>query len=146
MTIVLLFPVIILVISYKTFKVIHVHRKYRVLYSWWYASLSFFFYLSHAQFTKPFTDVLIKDIKLSCRWWNGFDLIRRLLFIMVVFFFNYVQPSYTQVCIYISVTYRASWPCPVPMQAPDLLSAHKKDPTCALKTILIKEPGDQDTS
>lgn len=50
------------------------------------------------QFTQPFTDVLNKDIKVSCRWWSGFDLLRRLLFITVVFFFNYVEPSYTQVC------------------------------------------------
>ena len=34
---------------------------------------------------------------MSCRWWSGFDLLRRLLFIIVVFFFSYVQPSYTQV-------------------------------------------------
>ena len=49
------------------------------------------------QFTQPFTDVLNNDIVVSCRWWSGFDLLRRLLFITVVFFFNYVQPRYTQV-------------------------------------------------
>ena len=49
------------------------------------------------QHTQPFTDVLTKGIKVSCRWWSGFDLLRRLLFIIVVFFFSYVQPGYTQV-------------------------------------------------
>ena len=51
----------------------------------------------HMQFTKPFTDVLTNGVKVSCRWWNAFDLFRRLLLIIVVFFFNYVQPKYTQV-------------------------------------------------
>ena len=51
------------------------------------------------QHTQPFTDVLTKGIKVSCRWWSGFDLFRRLLFIIVVFFFSYVQPGYTQVIL-----------------------------------------------
>jgi hypothetical protein len=53
--------------------------------------------LYSVQFTQPFTDVLTKGIKVSCRWWSGFDLFRRLLFTIVVLFFNYVQPDGTQV-------------------------------------------------
>ncbi len=49
------------------------------------------------QHTQPFTDVLNKGLKTSCRWWSGFDLFRRLLFILVVFAFNYFNPNYTQV-------------------------------------------------
>ena len=40
---------------------------------------------------------------MSCRWWSGFDLVRRLLFITVVFFFTYVQPGYTQVFLTIII-------------------------------------------
>ena len=82
------FPLLILAISFRRFKVdlTHIH-----IYC---AQLNI---IPPTQFTQPFTDVLNKDIKLCCRWWSGFDLLRRLLFISVVFFFNYVQPRYTQV-------------------------------------------------
>ena len=49
------------------------------------------------QLTQQLTDVLNKDLKVSCRWWGSFDLFRRLLFIIVVLIFNYTLPRYTQV-------------------------------------------------
>ena len=55
------------------------------------------YFFSMLQLTQPFTDVLTKGITVSCRWWSGFDLYRRLFFTGVVLFFNYVQPEGTQV-------------------------------------------------
>lgn len=49
------------------------------------------------QMTQQLTDVLNKDLKPSCRWWGGFDLFRRLLFIIVILIFNYTHPQYSQV-------------------------------------------------
>ena len=54
-------------------------------------------YISLQQHTLPFTDVLNKGLKTSRRWWSGYDLLRRLLFIVVSLLFNYVNPSFTQV-------------------------------------------------
>ena len=31
------------------------------------------------------------------RWWGGFDLIRRLMFIVAVTLVNFIQPDYAQV-------------------------------------------------
>ena len=124
MTVVVPFPVLIFVISFRRFKVslclvlkelvtlpfVHLGLfgqelglSYRFLFmeiTVLYLYVTSILYISpifSIQFTQPFTDVLNKDIKVSCRWWSGFDLLRRLLFIVVVFFFNYVKPSYIQV-------------------------------------------------
>lgn len=56
--------------------------------------------LSCGQITQHMTDVLNKNLKVSCRWWSSFDLFRRLLFISVVLAFNYSQPLYSQVHSY----------------------------------------------
>lgn len=68
--VVLLFPVVILIISFRRYK------------------------LTHA-----FTDVLTNGLNVSCRWWSAFDLFRRLLFIIVAFIFNYINPSFTQLAL-----------------------------------------------
>lgn len=68
--VVILFPIAIFVISYRRYK-----RTY------------------------VFTDVLTDGIKVSCRWWSGYDLYRRLLFITVVFVFNYINPDYIQIAL-----------------------------------------------
>lgn len=51
----------------------------------------------HSQTTQAFTDVITDGVKLKRRWWGGFDLIRRLMFIVVVTLFDLLLPDYTQV-------------------------------------------------
>ena len=57
----------------------------------------FFHSVVDPQHTQAFTDILTKDIKVSCRWWSFFDLSRRLIFVVVAFLLNYIQPDYNQV-------------------------------------------------
>ena len=59
--------------------------------------VSFFHFAVDYQHTQAFTDILTKDIKVSCRWWSFFDLSRRLIFVVVAFLLNYLRPEYNQV-------------------------------------------------
>lgn len=49
------------------------------------------------QTTQAFTDVITDGVKLKMRWWGGFDLLRRLMFIAAVTIMDFILPDYSQV-------------------------------------------------
>ena len=51
------------------------------------------------QKTQAFTDVITDGVRLGSRWWGGFDLLRRLMFITVITFMDSIQPDFSQVYI-----------------------------------------------
>ena len=53
--------------------------------------------LSYAppQTTQAFTDVITDGV--TKRWWSGFDVIRRLMYIVMVTVTDFADPIYTQV-------------------------------------------------
>lgn len=51
--------------------------------------------LSSPQTTQAFTDVITDGV--TKRWWSGFDVIRRLMYIVVANIADSADPNYTQV-------------------------------------------------
>lgn len=90
-SVVLLGPAFIILISFKRYKV---HSSMPCMIEH-YGRLKAT--LCHLQTTQAFTDVITDGVKLKRRWWGGFDLIRRLMFIFFVTLFDLLQPDYTQV-------------------------------------------------
>jgi len=45
----------------------------------------------------PIRDVISFGIKNNCVWWSGYDLLRRLLFIVVYLILENFESNYTQV-------------------------------------------------
>ena len=45
----------------------------------------------------PFSDVVNTGIKPGYKWWSGYDLFRRVLFVAVYYVFEYVNGDYTRV-------------------------------------------------
>ena len=41
--------------------------------------------------------MITDGVRLKMRWWGGFDLVRRLLFIMAITLLDFAQPDYSQV-------------------------------------------------
>jgi len=66
-------------------------------------------YVQSPQTTQAFTDVITDGVRLRMRWWGGFDLIRRLMFIVAVTLVDFIQPDYAHVrailCVSSSFTY-----------------------------------------
>ena len=117
--VVLLGPAIVILISFKRYKVrgqryphAHVHSQscanVRIIYSWHAYEIAHEHVLPSPPLTSPssvqspqttqaLTDVITDGVKLRMRWWGGFDLIRRLMFILAVTLVDFIQPDYAQV-------------------------------------------------
>jgi hypothetical protein len=49
--------------------------------------------------TQAFTDVITDGVKLKMRWWGGFDLLRRLMFIVTITVLDFTRPDYSQLSL-----------------------------------------------